>query len=335
MLAAIRREMSLGQDALAEKLGVAPKTLQAWEQGRNPLIHLSYSRLRLLLRALLAGGAPAELVRTLEIALSADDILSGLGVHDPNLHPLGLVVPDRATTELVAWPLTGVVPRRLRGTTASLQIPTGQQDEVIANLRQAADAAGNDEQSAMLRRQAVFFIADHDSARGHSAAWTESQIHDATRVADLRQWSPAWPVARSAAVQAALAGNLEPLHRFVEEGLASEETQQANLTYWAYWVGEYQTPWESDAAMVRAGTGGWSGERLLGSLLDGVVGAPYRELCVHSLWALGHARRALVTEPRWATRISGAVESATLDDSLTPLARRRLEQIHYFVGSTA
>ncbi|MFC9999659.1 helix-turn-helix domain-containing protein [Nocardia sp. NPDC127526] len=335
VLAAIRRELGLGQEQLAKLLGVAEKTVQAWEQGRNPLIRLQFARLRQLERALLAHGARPELVAAFETALAADDILSGLDQRDPERHPLGLTVPDRATTEMLTWPLTGALPRQLRDTSAVLHIAAGQRTEAVASLRALAESAAGGEQGAMLRRQTVFLVASHDATHQPSEGWAADQIRRQARAADLRRWSPEWAVARSAAVRAASEGDAEPLHRFVAEGLSDQETQAANLRYWAYWVGEFPGPWASDADMVRTNAEAWSGELLLPSLLAGVTGAPYRELCAHTLWALAKARRMLVTQPRWTARISSTVEQATSDNRLSANARQRLEQVHYLIGSTA
>ncbi|WP_156772999.1 helix-turn-helix transcriptional regulator [Nocardia sp. 852002-51101_SCH5132738] len=335
VLATIRREIGHSQESLAEHLGSSVRTVQAWEQGTNPLINLRYAKLRQLQRTLLAGGATAELVGSLDTALAADDILSGLDRDDPQRHPLGLTVPDRATTDMLAWPLTGTVPRGLAGTDARLSIPAGQRAEVVAGLRVLAETAGDGEAGAMLRRQAVFLVAEHDAAHGPAEGWAGTQIRTAVAATDLSRWSPEWAVARSAAIRAASGGDPEPLRRFAAEGLADPENEAANLRYWAYWVGEMPVAWSSDAEMIRPGTDAtWTGELLLRSLLTGVRSAPYRELCAHSLWSLARARKQLVTHPRWVSDISDTVEAATTDETLSDSARRRLEQVHFLLGST-
>src|SRR5207245_640942 len=118
VLAAVRRSVGLEQVTLAERLGASDKTVAAWEQARNPLPRLPYARLRQIGRTLLAAGAAPELVAAWETALGADDILAGLDQRDPQRHPLGLVVPDSATTAMLAWPLAGTGPRALAGTHA-------------------------------------------------------------------------------------------------------------------------------------------------------------------------------------------------------------------------
>jgi DNA-binding XRE family transcriptional regulator len=334
VLAAIRRGLGLDQGELAELLGVATKSVQAWEQGRNPLPRLPYARVRQIGRALLAAGAAPGLVTAWDTALTADDILSGLDQRTPDRHPLGLTVPDRAVTDMLAWPLTGTVPRALAGTSAVLHIPAGQRAAAAAGLRTLAEAAPAGERGAMLRRQSVFLVAEHDAASAAGQSWAGEQIRRQAAGADLSRWSPEWAVARSAAIRAASGGDPDPLRRFAAEGLADPTTEAANLAYWAYWVGEFPGAWVSDAEMVRpAAEAAWSGELLLPSLLSGVASAPYRELCAHALWSLARARKPLVTHPRWVSAISSTVERATTDDTLSETARRRLEQVHYLIGS--
>ncbi|UJW36956.1 helix-turn-helix domain-containing protein (plasmid) [Saccharothrix sp. AJ9571] len=321
----------MSQEQLAEQLGVSDKTVQAWEAGRRSLLTLSYSRLQQLHRSLQALGARPDLLKVWKSALEVDDMLAGGAVPNPDLHPLAMVVPDRATTELLVWPISGELPRQLCGSPAALPVPQGQRDAVAAQLRRVADiAAPGSETSAMLRRQVKFLVAGNPASR----SWLADQEHqDARRSADLRSWTPEWAVARSAAVTAAHAGDLGPLDRFIHDGLASEDAFNANLNYWAYWVGEYQTPWGADHAMNAERESAWSGELLLASLLDGVVDAPYRELCAHTLWALLRSRRRLATHPGWRTRIAHTVDRAMDADELGGQARRRLEQVHYLVGS--
>jgi hypothetical protein len=144
-------------------------------------------------------------------------------------------------------------------------------------------------------------------------------------------WTPRWPVARSAAITAAQAGNLDPLHRFIDQGLSDDCLVSANLNYWAYWVGEYSAPWNGDSAMTSDEE--WTGTRLLGSLLRGIVHASYRDLCAHSLWALLLVQRQLAASPQWQPQIRSAVTQALDAGCLADSARQRLEQVNYLVRS--
>jgi DNA-binding XRE family transcriptional regulator len=58
VLAAIRTQISATQEELAERTGVSPTTVQAWERGRKPLVNMPFARLRNLRRDLEAAGAP-------------------------------------------------------------------------------------------------------------------------------------------------------------------------------------------------------------------------------------------------------------------------------------
>lgn len=330
VLAAVRAEVGRTQEALARELGVGATTVQGWESGRRPLVRAAFQDLQRLMRQLrLAGAAPA-LMHVLDQALLVDTIYADLDVPAAERHPLALVVPDRTMTELLTWPLTGEPPRQLSGTTAArLDVGQGVRDAVAGELRAAADQAGLDERGAMLRRQVKYLVAGNAA----SSEWVRAQAAADTRgQPDLRDWSPAWPVARSQAVSAAHGGDSEPLRRFIDRGLTSEATIEASLTYWAYWVGEHDAAWTSDADMLRSEVG-WTGERLLHSLLEGTVHAPYRELCIHALWALLHSRGRLVRKPGAAARISAAAALVLDTAGLDGESRRRIEQVRYLAES--
>src|SRR5713226_4462700 len=78
VLSCIRRQAGQTQEQLAEDLGVSATTVQAWEQGRKPLINVPYGRLSALRARLRAAGADAALLWLWERALSADSVLAGL-----------------------------------------------------------------------------------------------------------------------------------------------------------------------------------------------------------------------------------------------------------------
>jgi hypothetical protein len=139
-------------------------------------------------------------------------------------------------------------------------------------------------------------------------------------------------VARSQAVSSAQDGDPEPLRHFIERGLADDATMSANLTYWAYWVGEHAAPWTQDADMIDP-SADWAGDRLLDSLIQGVAGAPYRELCIHSLWALLRQRSRLLRRPGVAARVQWTAERTLDTAALEISARQRLEQVRYLAES--
>lgn len=329
VLATIRAGLGQTQETLAETMQVGLSTVQAWESGRRPLVRASFQDLQRLNRRLRLDGAAPALMRVLDQALVVDSIYTDMTTADVGQHPLALVVPDRTLTELLAWPLTGTAPRQLRSTRARLHVARGVRDAVAASLRDAADRSAADDRGAMMRRQVKFLVAENPA----SADWLRAQIAAEVRShTDLRTWSPQWAVARSQAVSGAHSGDLDPLRQFIEQGLNEDDAIEANLNYWAYWVGEHTAPWTEDADMIRPADD-WSGERLLDSLVEGVVHAPYRELCVHALWALLRRRSHLMQRRPAAAGIAAAAELALSSTELDADARRRLEQVRYLAES--
>jgi transcriptional regulator with XRE-family HTH domain len=334
VLAAMRTRIPMTQEEMAGRLQVSPTTVQAWERGRKPLVNMPFARLQGLRRELDAAGADPGLLSLWDQALHADVLLAALDTSDPMRHPFALVVPDRTATELLAWPLSGQPPRQLAQANASLAVGRGELAAVTAALREAADrAGGNEERPAMLRRQVKYLLAKADDPAARQWA-ADAELHDLRFPGDLRQWTPRWAVARSAAHVAAGAGDLDPMHRFIDQGLSDDRLISANLNYWAYWAGEYPAPWNGDTAMTRPGDDAWTGIRLLGTLLRGIVDAPYRDLCAHSLWALLLRQHQLASSPGRRTQIQSAVSQALQTGGLAPSARQRLEQVDYLVRST-
>lgn len=328
VLAAIRTQTGRTQEELAAQMHVGLSTVQAWESGRRPLVRASFQDVQRLHRRLRLNGALPDHLHVLDQALLADSIYNDMAAGGAGEHPLALVVPDRTLTELLAWPLAGATPRQLPSG-ARLHLAAGVRDAVAADLRAAADGYPTDERSTMLRRQVKFLVAGNEA----SADWLrERAAADVRAQPDLRSWSPQWAVARSQAVTSAHEGDPEPLRHFIRHGLADDAGIEANLNYWAYWVGEHATPWSADADMTRS-SDPWSGERLLDSLVDGAVHAPYRDLCAHALWSLLRHRRHLLRQPRAAQRVEAAAARALDIDQLDADAARRLEQVRYLAES--
>jgi transcriptional regulator with XRE-family HTH domain len=151
VLAAIRAETGTTQDGFAERMHVGLSTVQAWESGRRPLIKASFQDLQRLNRQLRTDGAPVGLLHLLEQALLVDSIYIDMSATESRPHPLALLVPDRALTELLTWPITGEAPQQLRAARSKLHVPGGVRDAVAAELRRAADSSPRDERGAMMR----------------------------------------------------------------------------------------------------------------------------------------------------------------------------------------
>lgn len=324
VLAAIRRNVGLTQQGLAEVMQRSSvKTVQGWESGRRPLTRLTFEELDQLHRVLTLATASSSHLAVLHDALKADRILAQLNVDDLRLHPLATIVPTRTLTELLAWPMTGRPPRQLADLDPQLHVPSGYRDHLATELRRAADHAGRDVAGAMVRRQAHYLTANHEP----SAGWlSESITADLRAAPDLREWSPEWASVRSRAIVATAHGDHEPMQRFLEQGLSSDQGVTANLVYWAYWVGEIAYAWSSDHDML-TNTHPWSGELLLDSLLDGLANAPYRELCAHALWSLLASRRGLAERHR--EQILTTIDYVTGTHELSRNTTNRLDQIAY------
>jgi hypothetical protein len=105
---------------------------------------------------------------------------------------------------------------------------------------------------------------------------------------------------------------------FIDRGLADEQSQVANLRYWAYWVGEVRLPQRDDSFMV-SGMGAWHGDILLRHLADRLdPSLGYLELNVHTMWALIGAKPRLLSEqPGVAEELTGRIERL-LDEGFGP-----------------
>jgi hypothetical protein len=81
--------------------------------------------------------------------------------------------------------------------------------------------------------------------------------------------------------------------------------------------------------MTRPAASAWDGTLLLRTLLRGIVHAPYRDLCAHTLWALLLLRRLQLTSLQQLPAIKSAVSQALQAGARAPSARQRLEQVSY------
>ena len=136
---------------------------------------------------------------------------------------------------------------------------------------------------------------------------------------------PAAILARSAAIALARQGDPEPVRHYITKTRDSEKHALANLTFWAYWLGEISDTYTSDGDMITRGADAWSGHRLLNHLLT-YLGDPVNgEINAYSLWTLVLSRPALLDrDPVLRLRASTAVEQAL--DGPTKM-HRELEQV--------
>ncbi|MGH3827229.1 MAG: hypothetical protein ACRDQX_08650, partial [Pseudonocardiaceae bacterium] len=165
------------------------------------------------------------------------------------------------------------------------------------------------------------------------ADWLRTEQRRALRDAGRTEHVPSWVAVRSSAVALAHGGDRDPLRAFLQHALATDRLEQANLNYWAYWVGEIDDVQVDDEFMRRVNPRDWSGARLLGHLLERLhPGFGHAELNLHTMWALLLTHPALLSNrPDLRSSAASTVESLTADHDLSPEARRELSDIGYAV----
>lgn len=339
VLRAVRRSLGATQQDLAEILGVSHDTVRAWESGRRSLARINMETLWEYSSSLMLYGAPPHLVALMDDAIRADLLMSRLLTGPPpERHPLGMMVPGRTLTELLAWPINGRPPRDLAAHTDGIrvQLRPGERNQLIQALQQSAEAAPRGEQGAALRRQIIYLIAAAPDGAGR--AWVEDYLKRSPAPAS-GQWTPSWAEERSRSISAAAAGDIEAVHRFATDHLTTKEQIQANLTYWAYWTGEVPDLWRSDVQMVTTPVSTWAGNRLLDTLVRGLANqAPYQELCAHTLHSLLEYKPHLAHLKPHREEISHALDVVLADHDpgyLSANARDRLREVSYLLRSVS
>ncbi|MGH3710283.1 MAG: hypothetical protein ACRDRQ_19730 [Pseudonocardiaceae bacterium] len=141
---------------------------------------------------------------------------------------------------------------------------------------------------------------------------------------------------RSSAVALAHGGDRDPLRAFLQHALTTERLDQANLNYWAYWIGEIRDVQVDDEFMGSVDPRSWSGAHLLGDLLERLQpGSGHAELNLHTVWALLLAHPALLgSYPRLRSAAASTVEELAADDDLSGPARGELSDIGYAIRLT-
>ena len=114
----VRESLGLTQVQLAERLRIDVTTVQSWESGRRPLTALRAGDLFKLRMSLVRLGASPRIFSVLSDAIEADLLITdavAMGAHvvQADQHPLATCVHRRDLTNLITWPLSGVVPTQL------------------------------------------------------------------------------------------------------------------------------------------------------------------------------------------------------------------------------
>ncbi|MGQ0775607.1 MAG: HD domain-containing protein [Pseudonocardiales bacterium] len=264
LLKLIRESTGLTQVRLAEQLGVDVASVQGWESGRRPLVALRAADLvRLRFRLLRCGASPASLA-VLDDAIQADLIIAeavgaGSQVIEADEHSLGATVHQRKLTNLITWPFTGVFPAQLQDLPKRVRTRRGpvpdrptldepERTRFFDHFLVTADA-NLQEGASLLRRQSIYLLGF--DARANTAEWLHAEQRRGLRDVSHADHVPSWVAVRSSAVALAQTGDRDPLRAFVQRALTTDRQEQANLDYWAYWVGEVDAVQIDDGFMSR------------------------------------------------------------------------------------
>ncbi|MEU3667521.1 helix-turn-helix domain-containing protein [Streptomyces virginiae] len=335
---AIREQLGHTQETLAEAFAVSVDTVSGWETGRRPLTALAVGQMLIHRHRLMRMGATPALLLALEKALEADVLLASALTEEvrPEDSPLGAWVMQRDLVEVLAWPLNGVTPEPLRGhqpaprsrrgpVTAGPELSREERHRFFGHMRRMAEEAHG--RQFLLRRQALY-LAGYDDAPD-TCDWLAQQRR-AERPSD---WLTQWLTSRSVAAVAARQGDPDRMQHFITTTLDDEAGEAANLSYWAYWIGESVHPELTDDFIAGPAGMAWHGHRLFQHLVAGL--APqhgFFDLNVHTLWALLAARPNLLRTGSEAGRSLRTRLPVLLDGTTASTrARRELEGIRYAI----
>ncbi|PZR85214.1 MAG: hypothetical protein DLM67_26075 [Candidatus Nephthysia bennettiae] len=342
-----RESVGLSQERFAERLSVDANTIQSWETGRRPIKSIQLSTLGRLKHALRQLGANQQVLTALHDATETDYLLDYILNTNPEQmapvsHPLATLVMKRSIMDVLAWSLADHVPAWLstlhraprRGPVADTPLlSAANKRRFFEHLRIAADRSlasslRTNPAAILLRWQAYYLSAWSASGETHSwlremnrmeHAWFGEPVH----------WTPAWAAARSLVVAQARLGDPEPLRRFLDKAISSDECQEANLNYWAYWVGEIAATHHTGEFMA-AKHGDWGGSLLLHRLVnnlrpnDGAL-----DLYVHSMSALLQQRPYVVRhDPALAKAVTGRATGLLLNGP-SALSRKSAWQLEH------
>lgn len=303
-----RQAAGLTQERLAEVLPVDVTTVQGWESGRRPLAAMSAGDFISLTSRLTRLGAPPSTRRHLTEAVEADQVLStcvsaGKAVLGADRHPLAASVHRRTITNLITWPITGMLPHHLREFTPKVprRGPVATHPPVSAEQRErffdhllAISERSTGPDDVLLRRQAVYLLGF--DGRQQVVDWLRDEWRRAGR-RTVRDWDITGLLeARSASVALASAGDSAQIHEFVER-MTDARAEIANLNYWAHWIGDLSDEQTNDAFMLSEDTRSWAGARLLHHLIDRLdPDVTHLPLNLHTLHALVATRPALLKD---------------------------------------
>ncbi|WP_040693787.1 helix-turn-helix domain-containing protein [Nocardia vinacea] len=344
LLKLLREATHLTQADFAALLGVDVTTVYGWESGRRPLASLRAGDLTRVRMLLTRHGAPSQAIALLTDALEADIIIGDTVAIDPDTtsaedHPLAVSIHQRTLANLITWPINGRPPPQLTDLTgqrgrgprpSNPVISAADRQRFFDHLLLIADRCQWPD-DALLRRQAIYLLGFDD--RGDSAGWLASELTRALHSVSYTD-VPGWLRVRSSAIALAATGDRDPLRAYLTRLQDDQPQQLANLTYYAYWVGELgPVAFTDDAAMIRADPCAWSGERLLRHLLDRLQpGTEQADLYAHTLAdLLASHPHLLAANPALRDATRTALDRMSSDTDLMPQARQDLANVAYAV----
>jgi transcriptional regulator with XRE-family HTH domain len=339
VLRVIREQQGYTREEAAEHLKVSVDTVAGWETGRRPLTALPLGQMLSHRYRLMHMGTSPALLQMLDRALEADVLLTSVLDDKAPLEesPLRAMVMQRELAEVLVWPVNGVPPRPIRGlpkpprsrrgpVPPGPQLSAAERSTFFARMRGTAEQARGDGQF-LLRRQALY-LSGYDR-KGDTADWLSYQQRT-ERPAD---WLTTWLTERSIAAVAARRGDRDRMTYFIDTALQNNDVgEAANLTYWAYWVGEMTALELSDDFIAERALRPWPGDRLLAHLADGITPHHgYVDLNVHSVWALLQARPHLLRSGVAARTLRDRLPIMLDSGELSARGRRELENIRYAI----
>ena len=276
-----RESAAMTQEELACALNMDAHTVHSWETGRRALTATNTRAFIRLQHKLAALGISPLFLDAMRTALEADYVFDYmLGTDDDSQrladHPLGTFLMTSSLSEMLAWPLTGIIPSYLspiasrvgrRGPVASNpSLPPPDRQRFFDRLRVDADRAlplqDKDRHHSVLAHQACFRAAW--STTSSMQQWLDDLWRQETTSRGFGHWSPKWLTVRSLAIARARRGDWEALSDFVVGGHLSDSCEIANLNYLAYWAGELSPLQTSNDFMTSASLfHSWTGAKVL------------------------------------------------------------------------
>ncbi|MFF1696833.1 helix-turn-helix domain-containing protein [Streptomyces sp. NPDC058257] len=339
VLRVIREQMGYTQEETAGLLRVSIDTVAGWETGRRPLASVPVGQILATRSRLMQLGTPPALLQALARGLEADVLLSSvLDDETPtDDSPLGVMVMQRELAEVVAWPLNAVPPGPIRDlppparprrgpTPTGPQLTADERTQFFRAMRHTAERARGEGQF-LLRRQALY-LSGYDTAPD-SAEWLAHQ----QRTERPGDWLSSWLNERSVAAVAARHGDRDRMNHFIDLVLVDDDAgESANLSYWAYWVGEMTTPQLNDDFIADGAPKMWPGDRLLTHLVGGLSPEHgYVDLNVHSLWSLLQIRPNLLRSGAASRALRERLPVMLDSRNISSRGHRELESIRYAI----